>query len=298
VAAVESVRRSGAAPLEILVVNDGDAELGRRMRAELDVTVLDNDGPTGLSGARNAALNAAGGIVVAFLDDDAAAEPGWLELLAGDYTHDRVLGVGGAILPRWAGERPGWFPSEFDWVVGCTYTGMPTRPAPVRNLIGANMSLRREAARAAGGFDTRLGRVGGSYGGTEETQLCIRMTAARPDGVFVYEPRAQVHHVVPAERAVPGYFLRRCHGEGRSKALVVDTVGSTEGLATERDYIRKTLPAGLRRAVHESRMGPDRVQALARAIAIVAGLAATALGYVRGRLARGAGVPRGSHGPA
>ena len=49
------------------------------------------------------------------------------------------------------GRRPRFFPAEFDWVVGCTYRGMPEEASVVRNLIGANMSFRRSALEAIGG---------------------------------------------------------------------------------------------------------------------------------------------------
>lgn len=65
------------------------------------------------------------------------------------YDAPRVMGVGGSIVPRWESARPGWMPRKLDWVVGGTYRGMPATTAPVRNLIGCNMSFRRAASWAA-----------------------------------------------------------------------------------------------------------------------------------------------------
>jgi hypothetical protein len=62
------------------------------------------------------------------------------------------LVLGGKIEPLWLEARPGWFPDEFGWVVGCTFRGMPVEETPVRNVIGANMSVRRDVLVAAGGF--------------------------------------------------------------------------------------------------------------------------------------------------
>ena len=112
------------------------------------------------SPARNTGVALATGAVVAFIDDDAVADTDWLKYLGAAYAHDGVLGVGGAIEPAWQHGRPAWFPAEFDWVVGCTYRGVPEFAGPVRNLIGANMSLRREVFDVVGGFNEGVGRVG------------------------------------------------------------------------------------------------------------------------------------------
>src|SRR4051812_2715518 len=159
--AVQSVRRQSYPPLEVIVVVDHNVQLLSRAQAALPaVRVLESSGPKGLSGARNTGIAASAGAVIAFLDDDAVADPDWLARIAAGYADPSVLGVGGAIRPRWEDGRPAGFPSEFDWVVGCTYQGMPTALSPVRNLIGANMSIRREVFGLVGGFTDGIGRVG------------------------------------------------------------------------------------------------------------------------------------------
>ena len=82
--------------------------------------------------------------------------------------------------PRWPERRPRWLPPEFDWVVGCSYRGLPETVSVVRNPIGASMSLRTSLALEAGGFDDAVGRVGTSPRGCEETELAIRLTASPP----------------------------------------------------------------------------------------------------------------------
>src|SRR5699024_3917564 len=121
---------------ELLVVIDHNEELQARAEAELTgARVLANAGPKGLSGARNTGLEAATCGVVAFLDDDATAEPHWTSHLLAPYRDPDVLGVGGWAVPDWQTGEPAWFPEEFLWVVGCSYRGLPTSTAPVRNLI-------------------------------------------------------------------------------------------------------------------------------------------------------------------
>jgi GT2 family glycosyltransferase len=281
--AVESVRRQEHAAGEILVVVDGNESLFERATHELrDVRVLRSTGPRGLSAARNTALEEASGDVIAFLDDDAVAARDWLQRLADAYAKRGVVGVGGSILPIWESGRPRSFPPEFDWVVGCTYIGLPETTAPVRNLVGANMSFRRELFDVVGGFDGGLGRVGSYPAGCEETEFCIRARTRIPDALFVYEPDAKVGHRVPAGRATWGYFARRCYAEGLSKARVARLAGSQLGLASERSYAFRTLPAGIGRGLRTLIL-EGRFAGLLRATRIVFGLSLTSTGYVLGR---------------
>lgn len=292
VRAAESVRSQTVPPREIIVVIDHNPALLERAHSQIaGVTVLASEAARGLSGARNTGISAAHGEIIAFMDEDAAAAPDWLEKLGADYADPRVLGVGGAIVPMWLEGRPAWFPEEFDWVVGCTYRGMPAAPAPVRNLIGCNMSFRRKVFEAIGGFRSGIGRIGTRPVGDEETEFCIRAGQRWAQGIVLYEPRAQVHHQVPAQRANWSYFGSRCYAEGLSKALISQLVGARDGLASERTYTFRTLPQGVVRGLADTVFGRD-VRGIARASAIVFGLAATTVGYLLTALANGFGAGR------
>jgi len=284
-AAIESLRRQSLAPAEIIVAVDHNPRLLDRIQAHArDVVAVANRQTPGLSGARNSGIAAAGGEVIAFMDEDAAAAPNWLERLATGYISQRVLGVGGAIEPMWSSARPDWFPEEFDWVVGCTYRGMPRHASAVRNLIGCNMSFRRRVFESLGGFRDGIGRVGARPLGCEETELCIRLRQRWPTSIVFYEPSARVYHRVPASRARWRYFHARCYHEGLSKALVARLVGSDDGLASERTYTLRTLPQGVMRGVVETIRRGD-LAGLTRAAAIAYGLALTASGYLVGTVA-------------
>lgn len=263
----------------IVVIDHNDDLLARARAAFPDVTIVANAGRSGLSGARNTGVALATGDVVAFLDDDAQADPGWLELLLGPYGDPDVHGVGGAALPGWpASGRPRWFPPEFDWVVGCSYIGLPTTTAEVRNPIGAAMSIRRSAFDQVGGFSDGLGRIGSVPLGCEETEFGIRLRRDVPAAAIVYEPTAVVAHRVTPERATWRYFRRRCYAEGLSKAVVARRVGKESALAAERIYMTRALPRAvardLRRPARWSRVGT-----------VVLGVAFTAAGYARGSVA-------------
>ncbi|MFE2868125.1 glycosyltransferase family 2 protein [Embleya sp. NPDC059259] len=283
-AALASIRAQDEPPAETILVADHCHELATRAAREFtDVTVLRNRGRRGLSGARNTGVEGAHGEVVAFLDDDAVAEPDWTMRLLDGYADPDVLGIGGRIRPNWDTGRPAWFPAEFDWVIGCTYRGMPEHAAPVRNLIGANMSFRRSVLVDIGGFRTDLGRVGTRPLGCEETELCIRAAARHRGGTIGYEPAAVVRHRVPAARATWRYFRARCWAEGLSKAAVGRHAGTGTALAAERSYLASTIPRALVRP-----FAPDAAPPKATIPALLLGVLTTGLGYATGRL-RGLG---------
>jgi len=280
--AVESVRAQTGGSAELILVVDHNTELAERARLRWpDVAVVENPLEQGVSNARNAGIEHARGEVIAFLDDDAVASAGWLEALTRSYDSSAVLGVGGRIDPIWACGRPGWFPDEFGWVVGCSYTGLPEHRAPVRNLIGANMSFRREVFEAVGGFDSRIGRRGSLPIGCDETEFCIRAGRRWPGRHVIYEPAAAVGHHVTAKRGSWRYFVSRCYAEGRSKAVVAQLVGSQSALSTELRYATHVLPSGIAAGVRDALVDADE-DSVGRAAAIVVGLGCTALGFVAG----------------
>jgi hypothetical protein len=284
--AVESVRKQTVPADQIIVVVDHNDVLFRRAAADerfAGLTLVENTGPAGLSGARNSGVAQASGEVIAFLDDDAAAAPNWLELLLAAYADPRVIGVGGRIDAVWPEHRPTRLAPELDWIVGCTYRGMPTTAAPVRNMIGANMSFHRRVFDQVGGFRVGMGRTADRPLGCEETELCIRATAVLPNSRIVYEPAAAVNHHVSADRTTRGYMIARAKAEGVSKADVSAQAGAGPALHTERRYVASTLPRAVVRGVAESVRTRDSA-GLRRAAMIVAVLTVTAGHYGRHRI--------------
>ncbi len=286
--AVESVLAEEDTVSQLVVVIDHNEDLfvraADRFGADGRITLCRNTGRRGLSDARNTGVAAGHGEIVAFLDDDAAAQPGWSAALLAHYADPDVAGVGGHAAPVWPSGRPRWMPGEFDWVVGCSYAGQPSGVTAVRNPLGCNMSLRRSVFAEIGGFRSEVGRVGSVPVGGEETELFLRLRAQRPGQRVLLDPSAAVSHHVSADRATPRYFLRRCYHEGLSKAVVTRLAAAPKSLDSEQSYATRVLPRAVLREVTSRQPGGR-----ARAAMIVAGLVVTTAGYVRGALARRGG---------
>ncbi|HEU5063728.1 MAG TPA: glycosyltransferase family 2 protein [Solirubrobacterales bacterium] len=292
-ACIEGLEAQVRSPLETIVVVDHNEALLERVRNAFPaVEAIPNQRPRGLAGARNSGIDVAAGEIVAFVDDDARPEPEWLQEIEACFEQPAAVGAGGALLPRWEGPEPAWFPREFYWVFGCSYTGLPEKLGPIRNPIGANMAVRTEVLREVGGF-----REGGGEGAADapseirargvvraagnipdDTDLAIRVKQRLPEAVWLYQPSARVLHTVTAERTTLSYFLRRCYEEGVGKANLSRVVGADEGLSSERRHLLEVLPLGVLRGIRDALRG-DGAGAL-RAGAIVVGLFASATGFL------------------
>ncbi len=166
----------------------------------------------GLNRARNRALQAASADIVAFTDDDAVPEPGWLAALAVNFADPRVLCVTGLTLPLEL-ETPSQelFEEHCSFVRGFARTvfdGRVDHPLHVSRVgAGANLAVRRILPSLVGRFDARLDagtptRSGGDH------EMFTRVL--RHGHRIVYEPRAvswHRHRRTPAElrEVVRGY---------------------------------------------------------------------------------------------
>lgn len=207
----------------------------------------------GLARARNRGLRAAAGTVIAYLDDDERADPGWLTALADGFrAAPGVAGVAGAIVPA-ALDTPaqtlfedtgghamgrGFTPAVFD---RATHRHQhPLYPLPPFGA-GGNLAFDRDLLRRRGGFDVALG-AGTPARAAEDTAAISDLMLA--GGTFVYWPAALVWH---HHRADTTDLARQLRGYGVG-------LGAFYTRAVLRDPRRiATLARLAPRAVHDMR---------------------------------------------
>lgn len=175
----------------------------------------------GLSYARNRAVQAAYGEIIAFMDDDGLADIGWLAALLEAYeTFPDAWAVGGKVLPAWEGERPSWLTDSLLPQLSMLDLGDTAHPLKEgEELFGTNCSFRRCAFDELGLFRTDLGRRGSQILGSEETEFQVRILQVGKDVVYI--PNAVVHHCVTPERLQPRYFIKLAYGKGRTRARLL-----------------------------------------------------------------------------
>jgi GT2 family glycosyltransferase len=282
VRAVESVLAQTVAPRQLIIVVDHNDELVARCQQEwctgrtdspVEIVIVASQFPGRQGSSRNTALLLARAEIVSFLDDDAEAEPDWLERLLAVYsTVPGAFAVGGASRPSYGSPRPSWFPPDFDWVFGCHYQSLPDRLAPVRRLIGTSMSVRRDAMLAVGGFHAD------DY---DDMDLSHRIAHAHGPAAVLYEPRAEVSHHVPPERMTWSYYWRRCYYVNRNKVGAFADMGEGGNIRAELRFGAGVLLT-LLKALLATAIG--RPKQLRQAFAAVIGLALGGCGFAAGRM--------------
>ncbi|MGH7264199.1 MAG: glycosyltransferase, partial [Candidatus Rokuibacteriota bacterium] len=189
---------------EVIVVDDGSTDETARIAHEYGFRVISTPN-RGLGSARNTGLAAATGDLVAYIDDDAWPDPHWLTYLADTFMRTDHVAVGGPNLPP-----PG------DGPIAACVANAPGGPNHVlvgdreaEHIPGCNMSVRKTALEAIGGFDPRF-RVAG-----DDVDVCWRLQAR--GGTIGFHPAAVVwHHRRNSVRA----YWRQQRGYGKAEALL------------------------------------------------------------------------------
>jgi glycosyltransferase involved in cell wall biosynthesis len=268
---------------ELVLVSDGSPDVFERFETDFgdDEAVLThcNDENVGLLQSRNNGAEVATGDVVAFIDDDAVADSGWVAALVETYETESVLAAGGKMTPEWVAGRPAILPSEFFWLVGVTHKGFADGPGEVRNTFGSNISFRRDVFLELGGFDTAIGgRQGDKNLQGGETELCARLRREYGEGVY-YNPDATVDHKVFEYRTDPGWLLNRAFWQGYSKRGMEVLVPASTG--EESDFLGRLLLAYAPERLVGLLRSPGRTAAL-QFVMLFVFTAVVGLGYLYG----------------
>lgn len=201
---------------EIVVVADAQGCDVVGTSSFADLIKLSEFDTANIAMARNIGIAQAAGQIVAFIDDDAIAEPSWLKHLVAPFTRQDVAAVGGFVRGRngisfqWTarGIRPTTAHVDLrlagpDWVV-------PDLPlGAVVKTEGTNMAFRRHVLASSGGFDP----VFDFY--LDDADANLRL--ARAGHLTAVAPLAQVHHrVLESVRRKADRTPRRLFEIGRS----------------------------------------------------------------------------------
>jgi GT2 family glycosyltransferase len=208
--ALHSLLAQSAPPAEILVVDNAPSDAATRelVRAEFPTVRYVEEPVPGLDFARNRALGEAAQNVVAFLDDDAVADPDWARAVADVFADRPQAGAcfgridplnltgeaerafeqnGGFAFARVS--RRLWLPAQGAELMGGRWA--PAIAWAITAGSGCNMAVRRSAAVGLGGFDEALD-MGPALPGGGDTDMLWRMLDAGLE--VACEPGARVRH--------------------------------------------------------------------------------------------------------
>jgi glycosyltransferase involved in cell wall biosynthesis len=226
-AAIESIEAQEVSKEfhEIIIVDNASSDATREFvcsRASRDSNLRYVREPTiGLSSARNTGIRAARGEYLAFIDDDAIAEPGWLTgiFLAIDAHGPEAGCMSGKISPIWDAPRPLWLHDELcAFVDVLDYSAVPVWLTDHQDPFGGNVVYKKEALLRVGGFSTELGKKGNSLLSNEE--ILLHRQLKRLGYRTYYDPRIAIRHHVFAEQLTKSWFRRRAYWQGVSDAIL------------------------------------------------------------------------------
>jgi GT2 family glycosyltransferase len=247
-------------PIEIIVVDSSASDRTARLVAEEFPSVQFAVCPAGVGAtatARNIGYRLASGEVLAFVDDDAFAEPDWLERLLPFYEDPTVGGVGGRQIRKQPGELDEGLNAIGLLLPNGTMTGNfaadPGHAIDVYHLLGANMSFRRSAIDQVGGI-----REG--YSGTcirEETDISFRVS--RAGYRLVYTPDAVVEHVAGPYAKGQRFDLRYAYWAQKNHLILL-----IRNFGLRAPIVRAFLASSVSEASHETAVRLSRSWGRAR----------------------------------
>lgn len=174
----------------------------------------------GLSHARNRGIREARAPIIAFIDDDAAASPTWLEsYVAAFEALPDAWGAGGPISVRWMSPKLDWWTDGLDEIFNRFDRGPRRHRLRYPKVpIGTNMAYRKSAFDTVGAFEGRFGRTGADMTAGDDGEFALRVQ--RNGGLCFYEPGARVHHFAYSARMSKSFARRRAEAYGRGRCRI------------------------------------------------------------------------------
>ncbi|MCL1475237.1 glycosyltransferase family 2 protein [Argonema antarcticum] len=219
-AAIDSLLAQDFADFEIVVVDNASSDRTREVVELRSAVKYLYEPVTGLSVARNTGARVATGKILAYLDDDAVASPGWLSVLYAAYQNDEKLAIaGGKVTLIWPEgySAPSWLSEDLAGNLGAYNLGdkLVYIKNPGLTPRGLNYSIRSTFLAQIGGFNVNLGRVGKNLLSNEE--LLMTEQALKLGWQVAYLPDALVAHNVSPERLNQSWFFSRSWWQGISE---------------------------------------------------------------------------------
>ena len=186
----------------------------------------------GLSKSRNSGWKSAKGEYIAFIDDDAVANPNWLEkyIEAFDQLGDNIGLIGGRVELIWEAPKPDWLPTELLGIFSSYhYSDNPVALKKDQWLSACNLAIRKQLLSAAHGFREDLGRKGSTLLASEESYL--RNQIDKWDLLSYYYPDIIVHHHVNVNKLTKKWFQNAAYWQGKSQAIILNPTGQPLKLA-------------------------------------------------------------------
>jgi GT2 family glycosyltransferase len=191
---------------EVIAVDDGSTDRTPAVIEAAGVRCVRREGSQGPNAARNTGIRAATADLIAMVDDDVWAPPGWLRAMVdGAQRHAGAGALGGPIRARLEGPAPRSCGRELPPITSLDL-GSGDRPAEL--VWSANMAIRRDAFEAIGPFDERF-----STGGDEEDWLRRLRDSG---GEVMYVADAWLAHRRAGDDARLRSLMRSAYRRGRN----------------------------------------------------------------------------------
>ena len=235
---------------EVIVVDDASRDRTASVVEAAGARSIRHEQPRGPNGARNTGIAGASADLIAMVDDDVWAPPGWLRALVdGAGRHPHAGALGGPIRARFEGPAPRSCGREQPPI---TSLDLGKDDHATDLVWSANMAIRREAFDRVGPFDERF-----STGGDEEDWL-RRLRAA--GGEVVYVADAWLDHRRAGDDARLRSLMRSAYRRGRNMRAYDRMRGVDPRLSKELRVlagcgwhtVRRVCPQGLVAGAHSA----------------------------------------------